>query len=82
MHLSPLRRATPCVDDYVPHGYIAIVKCFEKLQEAWVVTNRGVFGPPGYHDWTADAITWEADPQHVDLIRMRTVPLYRQTRNT
>ena len=45
-------------DDYVPHGYIAIVQCFfEKLQEAWVVTNRGVFGPPGYHDWTADAIT-------------------------
>ena len=53
-----------------------------KLQEFRVVTNRGILGPPGYHDcvqsirvlgriveWTADGITWEADPRHAELIR-------------
>ena len=54
-----------------------------KLQEFWVVTNRGILGPSGYHDceqsirvlgrlvdWTAEGITWgEADPRHAELIR-------------
>ena len=47
-----------------------------------MVTNRGVVGPSGYHDcvqsirvlgrlveWTADGITWEADPRHAELTR-------------
>ena len=90
-------RASPCIyrhlekqlrvwvhgDDFVPLGYIVNVRCFfVKLQEFWVVTNRGILGPPGYHDcvqsirvlgriveWTADGITWEADPRHEELIR-------------
>ena len=53
-----------------------------KLQEFWVVTSRRILGPPGYHDtvqsirvlgrvveWTADGITWEADPRHAELVR-------------
>ena len=55
---------------------------FVKLQEFWVVTNRGILGPAGYHDcvqsirvlgriveWTAGGITWEAHPRHAELIR-------------
>ena len=70
-------------DDSVPLGYIVNARWFfVKLQEFWVVTNRGILGPPGYHDcvqsirvlgriveWTADGITWEADPRHAELIR-------------
>ena len=70
-------------DDFVPLGYIVIVRWFfVKLQEFWVVTNRGILGPPGYHDcvqsirvlgstveWTADGITWEADRRHAELIK-------------
>ena len=91
-------RASPCIyrhlekqlrvwlhgDDIVPLGYIVNVRWFfVKLQEFWVVTNRGILGPPGYHDceqsirvlgrlveWTAEGITWsEADPRHAELIR-------------
>ena len=58
-------RASPCIyrhlekqlrvwvhgDDFVPLGYIVNVRWFfVKLQEFWVVTNRGILGPPGYHD--------------------------------
>ena len=39
-----------------------------KLQEFWVVANRGILGPPGYHD-CVKSITWEADPRHAALIR-------------
>ena len=55
---------------------------FAKLQEVWVVTNRRILGPSGYHEcvqsirvlgkiveWTDDGITWEGDPQHSELIR-------------
>ena len=55
---------------------------FQKLQEFWVVTNRGILGPSGYHDcvqifrvlgriveWTDEGISWEADPRHAELIR-------------
>ena len=32
-------------------GYISNVKWFfTKLEEFWVVTNRGILGPSGYHD--------------------------------
>ena len=71
-------------DDSLPLGYIINVKCFfAKLQELWVVTNRGIRGPSGYHDcvqgirvlgriveWIAHGITWETDPRHAQLIRM------------
>ena len=64
-------------------GYIVNVRWFfVKLQEFWVVTNRGILGPSGYHDcvqsirvlgriveWTADGITWEADHRHAELVR-------------
>ena len=58
-------RASPCIyrhlekqlrewvhgDDSVPLGYIVNVRWFlVKLQEFWVFTNRGILGPPGYHD--------------------------------
>ena len=90
-------RASPCIyrhlekqlrvwvhgDDFVPLGYIVNVRwLFVKLQEFWFVTNRGILGPPGYHEcvqstrvlartvkWTADGITWEADPRHAEFIR-------------
>ena len=55
---------------------------FSKLQEFWVVTNRGILGPSEYHDcvqsihvlgriveWTDEGISWEADPRHAELIR-------------
>ena len=58
-------------DDFVPLGYFADVKWFfVKLQEFWVVTNRGILGPSGYHEHrafgrlvegTAEGVTWEAD---------------------
>ena len=53
-------RASPCIyrhlekqlrvwvhgDDFVPLGYIVNVRWFfVKLQEFWVVTNRGILGP-------------------------------------
>ena len=57
-------------------------KVFVKLQEFWVVTDRGILGPSGYHvcvqgvrvhgrlvEWTAERRTWEADPRHAELIR-------------
>ena len=70
-------------DDFVPLGYIIYVKWFfSKLQEFWVVTNRGIIGPSGYHDcvksirvlgriveWTVECISWEADPRLADLVR-------------
>ena len=85
-------RASPCVyrhlekqlrDDFVPLGYIVNARCFfVKLQEFWVVTSRGILGPPGNHDCvqsiqvlgriverTADGITWEADPRHAERFR-------------
>ena len=58
-------RASPCIyrhlekqlrvwvhgDDFVPLGYIVNVRWFfVKLQEFWVVTNRGILGPPAHHD--------------------------------
>ena len=72
-----------CTDDFVPLGYFVNVRwLFVKLQEFWFVTNRGILGPPGYHEcvqstrvlartvkWTADCITWEADPRHAQFIR-------------
>ena len=45
---------------------------FVKLQDFWVVTNRGILGRLDtleIVDWTADGITWEADPRHAVLIR-------------
>ena len=71
-------------DDFVSLGYITNVKCFfQKLQEFWFVTNRGILGPSDYHDcvqsiralgriveWTDEGISWEADPRHAELIRM------------
>ena len=90
-------RASPCIyrhlekqfrvwvhgDDVVPLGYIINVRWFfMKVQEFWVVTNRGNPGPPEYHhcvqsirvlsrivERTADGITWEAGPRHAELIR-------------
>ena len=70
-------------DDFVLLGYIVSVRWFlVKLQEFWVDTNRGILGPPGYHnsvqsnrllgrivEWTVDGITWEADPRHAELMR-------------
>ena len=71
-------------DDFVPLGYIINVKWFfsSKLQEFWVVTNRGILGPSGYHDcvqsirvqgriveWTDEGISWKADPRRAELIR-------------
>ena len=38
-------------DDFVPLGYTVNVRWFfVKLREFRVVTNRGILGPPGYHD--------------------------------
>ena len=89
-------RSSPCIyfhrvrklrvwvhgDDFVPMGSISDVRWFEsELRKAWTITNRGILGPPGYHDcvqslrilgriveWTAEGITWEADPRHAELI--------------
>ena len=82
-HLEKQLRVWVQGDDFVPLGCIVNVRWFfVKLQEFWVVTNRGILGPPGYHDcvqsirvlgrivdWTADGITWEADPRYAELIR-------------
>ena len=51
-------------------------------ETARVLVKRGILGPSGYHDcvqcirvlgrlveWTAEGITWEADPLHAELIR-------------
>ena len=70
-------------DDFAPLGYIVNDRWFfAKLQEFWVVTNRGILGPSGNHDcvqsmrvlgrlveWTVEGIAWEADPRHAELIR-------------
>ena len=58
---------------------------FAHLQGGWVVTKRGLLGPPGYHDcvqsirvleriaeWTADGITWEGDPRQQNTSGSRT----------
>ena len=82
-HLEKQLRVWVHGDDFVLLGYIVNVRWFfVKLQEFWVVTNRGIFGPLGNHDCvqsirvlcriverTADGITWEADPRHAELIR-------------
>ena len=65
-----------------PSATSSISIFFAKLQKVWVVTNQGILGPPEYHDcvqsirvlgriveWTADGITWEADPRRAELIR-------------
>ena len=71
-HLEKQLRVWVHGDAFVPLGYIVNVRWFfVKLQEFWVVTNRGILGPPGYHDCvqsirvlgrmverTADGITW------------------------
>ena len=53
-------KASPCIFRrferplrvWVPLGYISNVKWFfSKLQEFWVVTNRGILGPSGYPDF-------------------------------
>ena len=90
-------RASPCIhrhlerqlhvwvhgDDFAPLGYIVNVRWFfAKLQEFWVVTNRGILGPSGYHDrlqsirvlgrlveWIVEGGAWEADPRHAEFIR-------------
>ena len=82
-HLKNQPRVWVHRDDFVPVGYIINVKCFfAKLQEVWVITNRGILGLTGYHDcvqsiWvlgrlverTADDMTWEGDPRHAELTR-------------
>ena len=52
-------------------GYSSMSSVFfflAKLQEVWVVTNRGILGTPGYHD-CVQSITCEADPRDAELIR-------------
>ena len=81
-HLEKQLRVWVHGDDFVPLGYIVNVRCFfAKLQEVWVVTNRGILVSPVYHDCvqsirvlgriverSADGITWEAVPRHAELI--------------
>ena len=51
---------------------------FVKMQEFWVVTNRGILQPPGYHDYVQSIrvlcriVEWTAkpDPQHAEQIRI------------
>ena len=89
VHLLPIRETTPCAGarrrlrtPRLHHQCQTFFFFFSKLQEVWVVTNRGIFGLPVYHDCvqsirvlgriverTADGITWEADPRHAELIR-------------
>ena len=82
-HLEKQLRVWVHGDDFVPHGHTVNVRWFfVKLQEFWVVMHRGILGPSGYHhcvqsirvlgrlvEWTAEGITWEADPRHSELIR-------------
>jgi hypothetical protein len=69
-------------DDFVVMGSYTDTKWLEaKLREAWTLTVRGIMGPPGYKDcvqelrvlgrlisWTAEGITWEADPRHAEIV--------------
>ena len=68
---------------YLPVTSINVRWFFVKLQEFWVVTNRGILGPSGYHDcvqgirvlgrlveWTTEGITW--DPRPAEPIRKRS----------
>ena len=82
MHLPTPGEAAPCMGTCemtlnLSVKIFNVTWFFVKLQEFWVVTNRGILGPSGYHDcvqsirvlgrlveWTAEGITWEADPRH------------------
>ena len=63
-------------------GYITNMIFFGETAGGLVFTNRGIRGPPWYHDCvqsfrvlgriverTGNGITWKADPRHAEFIR-------------
>ena len=71
-------------DDFVTLGPIHELRKFsQELKAAWMIEERGVFGPPESRHlgtvqemrhlnrilkWTDEGISYEADPRHVDIV--------------
>ena len=75
-HLEKQLRVWVHGDDFVLLGYMVNVRHFSmKLQEFILASSEyhdslhSIRVPRRIVEWTADGITWEADPQHAELIR-------------
>ena len=82
-HLERQHRVWLHGDDLVPLGHIISVNYFLRNYRSFGLSRiEEILGPSGHHDcvqsirvlgrivdWTADGITWEADPRHAELFR-------------
>ena len=83
LHLPTSGDAAPCVGTWRRRCTSRLHRqCQMVLRETARVLGGDESGPSGYHDcaqsirvpgrlveWTAEGITWEADPRHAELIR-------------